>query len=85
MRPYHSHQKLEPVEPGKINKVRVELLPMSFLVRKGERIRLEITNHDSMVADMPMTHWYGQKVGTDTYHHDSAHPSRLVLPERPRS
>jgi hypothetical protein len=25
------------------------------------------------------------KVGRDTYHHDAAHPSRLVLPERPRS
>jgi len=84
MRPFHSHQKLEPVEPGKVYKLRVELLPMSFLVKSGERIRLEITNHDSMVADMPMTHWYGQKVGTDTYHHDIAHSSKLILPERPR-
>jgi len=31
-----------------------------------------------------MTHWYGQKVGTDTYHHNAAHPSRLRLNERPR-
>jgi hypothetical protein len=31
-----------------------------------------------------MTHRCGQKVGTDTYHHDAAHPSRLLLPERPR-
>jgi hypothetical protein len=28
-----------------------------------------------------MFQWYGLKVGTDTYHHDAAHPSRLILPE----
>jgi len=38
-----------------------------------------------LIIDAPMTHWYGQKVGTDTYHHDKAQPSRLVLPERPRA
>jgi hypothetical protein len=57
---------------------------MSFFVRKGERIRLEISNTDSMITDAPVTHFYGQKVGTDTYHHDAAHLSRLRLHERPR-
>jgi predicted acyl esterase len=85
MRPFHSHQKAEPLEPNKTYELRVELLPMSFLVRKGERIRLELSNNDSPVADAPATHWYGLKVGTDTYHHDAGHPSRLVLPERPRT
>jgi hypothetical protein len=28
-----------------------------------------------------MFQWYGLKVGTDTYHHDAVHASRLVLPE----
>lgn len=32
-----------------------------------------------------MTHWYGQKVGTDTYHHDARHPSCLRLHERLRA
>ena len=27
-----------------------------------------------------MIHWYGAKLGTDTYHHSPAHPSRLLLP-----
>jgi uncharacterized protein len=31
-----------------------------------------------------MTHDYGRKVGTDTYHHDRIHPSTLRLHERPR-
>jgi len=85
MRPFHSHQMAEPLEPGKPYELRVELRPMSFLVNAGERLRLEISNDDSPVSDGLTTHWYGQKIGTDTYHHDVANPSRLVLPERPRT
>jgi predicted acyl esterase len=82
MKPFHSHQSVDPMEPGKIYELRVELIPMSFLVRKGERLRLEISNTDSMLVEGPMTHWYGLKMGTDTYHHDTARPSRIVLHER---
>lgn len=84
MRPFHSHAAVDPIAPGEIYEMRIELVPMSFLVRKGERIRLEISNTDSMITDAPMTHFYGQKVGTDTYHHDAARLSRLRLHERPR-
>ena len=84
MRPFHSHQTVEPIAPGEVNVLRVELIPMSFLVRTGERVRLEISNWDSLIADAPMTHFYGQKVGTDTYHHDIANPSQLHLHERSR-
>ncbi|WCT74654.1 CocE/NonD family hydrolase [Sphingomonas naphthae] len=84
MRPFHAHAEVEPITPGKAYELRIELIPMSFLVRKGERIRLEISNTDSMITDAPMTHFYGQKVGTDTYHHDAVHPSCLRLHERPR-
>jgi predicted acyl esterase len=82
MRPFHDHRRADPVEPGTIYELRVELLPMSFLVRQGERLRLEISNYDSQIVDQPMTHFYGQKVGRDTYYHDAAHPSRLMLPAR---
>ena len=85
MRPFHRHQKAEPIEPGQIYELRVELLPMSVLVRRGERLRLEVSNWESAITEAPMTHWYGQKVGTDTYHHDAANPSRLRLHERPRT
>jgi uncharacterized protein len=83
MRPFHSHQRAEPITPGTVYPLRIELLPLSVLVRPGDRLRLEISNQDSLVADAPMTHWYGQKVGTDTYHHHALHPSCLRLHERP--
>ncbi len=84
MRPFHIHDREEPLQPGRIYLLRVELLPMSVLARKGDRLRLEISNNESPIADAPMTHWYGQKVGTDTYHHGVHHPSALLLHERPR-
>jgi predicted acyl esterase len=85
MRPFLTHDQAMPIEPGKVYELRIELLPMSVLVRKGDRLRLEISNWESAQTEAPMTHWYGQKVGTDTYHHNSAHPSRLRLHERARA
>jgi putative CocE/NonD family hydrolase len=84
MRPFHQHTHEEPLVPGQVYELRVELLPMSFLARKGDRVRLEISNQDSLITDAPMTHFYGKKVGTDTYHHDRLRPSTLRLHERPR-
>jgi predicted acyl esterase len=84
MRPFLKHDRDEPIEPGRVYELRIELLPMSVLVRRGERLRLEISNWESAITEAPMTHWYGQKVGTDTYHHSAVFPSRLRLHERAR-
>ncbi|MGJ9420658.1 CocE/NonD family hydrolase [Massilia sp. CMS3.1] len=84
MRPFLKHDRAEPIVPGRSYELRIELLPLSVLVRTGDRLRLEISNWESAITEAPMTHWYGQKVGTDTYHHDASHPSRLRLHERPR-
>ena len=84
MRPFHSHAFAEPIEPGQVYELRVELLPMSVRVFPGQRLRLEISNWESAITEAPMTHWYGQKHGTDTYHHNATHPSRLRLHERQR-
>lgn len=84
MRPFLRHDREEPIEPGQVYELRVELLPMSVLVRRGERLRLEISNWESSITEAVMTHCYGQKAGVDTYHHNAEHPSRLRLHERPR-
>jgi predicted acyl esterase len=84
LRPFHRHQAVEPMVPGMVYELRVELVAMSFLVRAGERLRLEMSNTDSLMIEGPMTHWYGLKMGTDSYHHGPRHPSRLILHERPR-
>ena len=43
MRPFHQDTQVEPLVPGEIHELRVELLPVSFLARRGRRTRLEIT------------------------------------------
>jgi hypothetical protein len=51
--------------------------------KKGHRIRIDISNADSAALDEPWTHHYGTRMGSDTYHHDQAGPSRLMLPIPP--
>ena len=75
--------RIDPIQPGQVYGLRIELLPMSFLVRKGGRMRLEISNWESAITESPMSHWYGRKVGIDTYYHSLAHPSHIRLHERP--
>jgi len=78
---YYSHEHSIPLRPGEIYEIEVPLQPMAYRFRKGNRIRLEIANGDSTFTDTLFAHAYRpDKVGTDTYHHDAAYPSRLILP-----
>jgi putative CocE/NonD family hydrolase len=84
-RPWYTHANPQPIEPGKIYKYEIELMPCAYLFKQGHRIRLEIVNGDSALTETPFFvhqyQWY--KVGVDTIHHDAAHPSRLLLPLAP--
>ena len=78
---YYSHERSFPLKPGRIYEIEVPLQPMAYRFRKGNRIRLEVANGDSTFTDTLFAHAYRpDKVGTDTYYHDAAHPSRLILP-----
>jgi predicted acyl esterase len=84
MRPFYTHTDPQPVKPGEVMKLDIEVLPFSNLFRKGHRLRLEISNSDSPITDGLFTHQYSWfKVGRDTIHHSAAHPSRLILPVVP--
>jgi uncharacterized protein len=81
MRPFYTHTNPEPLKPGEIVKLEIEILPFSNLFKKGHRMRLEISNGDSPITDSIFTHQYSWfKVGRDTVHHDTEHASRLILP-----
>lgn len=81
-RPWYTHANPQPIEPGKIYKYEIELMPCAYLFKQGHRIRLEIVNGDTALTETPFFvhqyQWY--KVGVDTIHHDAARPSRLLLP-----
>ena len=80
-RPVYTHTNPQPIEPGEIYRLEIEVMPMAHLFRAGHRIRLQIVNGDSALTDAIFTHQYSwYKVGTDTIHHSAKHPSRLLLP-----
>ena len=81
MEPYHTHSDPQPIEPGKIYRFDISIEPMAHRFKKGNRVRLEIVNGDSVVTDVLWTHYYlPNKIGSDTIYHSAEHPSALTLP-----
>ena len=80
-RPFYTHTNPQPIEPGKVYEFDIEVLPVSYVFKKGHRIRLEIANGDSAATDSVFTHPYHPTLmGTDTFHHDGRHASCIMLP-----
>jgi putative CocE/NonD family hydrolase len=85
IRPFYTHTDPQPLTPGEIYELDIEVLPVSYLFEAGHRIRLEIVNGDSALTDAVFTHPYHPTlIGTDTIHHDAAHASRILLPVVPK-
>lgn len=83
-RPFYTHTNPQPIEPGKIYKYDIEVLPCAHCFRAGHRIRLDLSIGDTLFTDSFFTHQYFYyKVGTDTYHHSASYPSRILLPVVP--
>ncbi len=80
-RPIFSHDDVQPLEPGEVYKLEISLTACAHLFKRGNRIRLDLSNADSGVTDAQFAsvyHW--EKVGTDTYHHSPKHPSNIKFP-----
>ncbi|MPZ46864.1 MAG: CocE/NonD family hydrolase [Betaproteobacteria bacterium] len=76
LRPFHPHQSEEPLVPGEVYEVEIEIWPTSWRFARSNRIALSIANGDR-------THFYGFKAGRDSYHFGGRFPSRLLLPVIP--
>jgi putative CocE/NonD family hydrolase len=82
-RPFYTHTNPQPIEPGKVYQYDIEVLPISYVFKKGHRIRLELANGDSSATDGVFSHPYHPSLmGTDTIHHDGEHASCIMLPVR---
>ena len=81
-RPYYLHDEPQRVVPGEVVKYEIEVWPTCNLFKKGHRIRIDVACGDSPAVDFG-GHYYGVKVGADTYYHDKDHPSHIVLPVVP--
>jgi putative CocE/NonD family hydrolase len=86
LRAFYTHSNPQPLTPGEVYRFDIEVLPVAYVFKKGHRIRLEIANGDSAVTDAVFTHPYPPTaIGSDTFHHNAVHPSRLKLPVIPPS
>jgi len=68
--------------------VAIEILPTAWMFNKGHRIQGTPDSDRHLQRrlpglDAPWTYHYGTRMGRDTYHHDQAGPSRLMLPILP--
>jgi putative CocE/NonD family hydrolase len=80
-RPFYTHRNPQPLTPGKVYGFDIEVLPLSYVFKKGHRIRLELANGDSAATDGVFSHPYHPTLmGSDTIHHDEARASCLMLP-----
>ncbi len=79
--PLYTHVDPRPIEPGKIYKFEIAVMPTAYLFKRGSRIRLELANGDSQLTEFVFHHDYApNKVGRDIIHHSVDYPSRLILP-----
>lgn len=78
--------KMLPARRNKVYKITVDLWSLAMLFPKGHRISLQVTSSDVPRFDRHTNTWdpvnsYGEAIkATNTVHHSSSHPSRLLLP-----
>lgn len=83
-RPYHPHDRQEPVTPGEVYTVQIEILPSSFVIPKGGRILLHVRGMDA--ADTEQTrHTDPQDRPAEVANalvrlHSGGHAASLLLP-----
>jgi len=83
--PFHPFDKQELLEPGRIYEFQIELSPLFHTFREGHRLQLQLASEDLEYnnplrqIDVQLLPWPVE----NTIHHDTEHPSHLVLPMIP--
>jgi hypothetical protein len=83
--PIQTHEKREPLEPGKIYKLNIPIVPTARLFQAGERIAIRIKGADDEPAlnslqALARNHIRRPRPARITIHHDESHPSHFDLP-----
>ena len=83
--PIHLHTRREPLKPNEIYEFNLEIRPYGILLKAGQRLMLRLkcaddekpTNFNELVAH---GHIFRPTASHVTVHHDTDHPSHLLLP-----
>jgi predicted acyl esterase len=83
--PVLAHETRTPLEPGKIYKLKIPIVPTARLFQGGERIAVRIKGADDEPAltslqALARNHLRRPLPARITIHHDESHPSHLDLP-----
>ena len=84
--PVHAMTAREPLEPGVVYPLSIDIRPYGIAFESGSRLQLRIrtTDHGDVNPDILSNHAVGLKAGaqsnTLSIHHDVDHPSALILP-----
>lgn len=72
-RPYHTHDEIQPLVPGEVYEVQVEIWPTSIVLPAGYRIALQVSGHDfeRSVPDDPSGAWVPK--GSGPFLHTDPH------------
>jgi predicted acyl esterase len=83
-KPYHPHTSPEPLDPGAVYEMPIEIWPICNVFKPGHRLHLEIANADSIIHSQGKPHVTIRAKATNTVYEGGSKPSRLVVPVIPR-
>jgi uncharacterized protein len=84
LQPYHPFTKdsVQPMQPGKVSQVWVELFPTGADLQPGHRLRVTFQSYDTPHLAPTLPQLAGTTGGVISIYHDAEHPSQIVLPVR---
>ncbi|KAI7977242.1 hypothetical protein EIK77_000006 [Talaromyces pinophilus] len=77
-RPYHTHDEIQPLEPGKIYELDIEIWPTQIILPAGFRISLQIGGKDferPLPPDAPTGEWVARGSGPWLHNHPEDRPA----------
>jgi len=79
---WYTHTNPQAIEPNKVTKFEIAVMPTAYQFKKGNRIRIDLSNGDSGLTEYGFfQHEYTpNKLGKDTIMHNSEYPSQILLP-----
>ena len=79
---WYTHTNPKEIEPNKVTRFEIAVMPTAYQFKKGNRIRIDLSNGDSGLTEYGFfQHEYTpNKLGKDTVFHNQEFPSQILLP-----
>ena len=79
-RPYHSHDESEPLEPGEVYELDIEIWPTHILLPKGSQLALQVSGKDLerlQPSEQPNKPWAMRSAGIFLHNHAADRPESI--------